>query len=202
MCIFHSAHEKEKIGEMSEWLKEHAWKACIRGNADRGFESLSLRSSFFSNQRNSRHLHSFQFDRIRVGKGVFNGGQRFMNILLVDDKKDILDTMGEILEICHNHNVQGASTGKEALRFIRRKKYDLVVMDLALPLMNGLQIISKIRKIYPGMNIVVLTGVVCNEQLKDQLRKLDVKQIFVKPRGIHELLCYVKQQEKKSAKVG
>ena len=29
---------------MSEWLKEHAWKACIRGNADRGFESLSLRS--------------------------------------------------------------------------------------------------------------------------------------------------------------
>jgi PleD family two-component response regulator len=141
---------------MSEWLKEHAWKACIRGNADRGFESLSLRSLLTTksqstqkirefpktlcpsclcgecNHRNSRHL-SFQFDKIRVGKGVFNGGQRFMNILLVDDKKDILDTMGEILEICHNHNVQGAASGKEALRFIRRKKYDLVVMDLALP---------------------------------------------------------------------
>jgi CheY-like chemotaxis protein len=186
---------------MSEWLKEHAWKACIRGNADRGFESLSLRSSIERNQRNSRHLHSSQFDLFRVGKGVFNGGQRFMNILLVDDKKDILDTMGEILEICHNHNVQGATSGKEALRFIRRKKYDLVVMDLALPLMNGLVIISKIRKIYPGMNIVVLTGVVCNEQLKDQLRKLDVKQIFVKPRGIHELLSYIKQQVKKAAKV-
>ncbi len=186
---------------MSEWLKEHAWKACIRGNADRGFESLSLRSSLVRNQRNSRHLHSCQFDLFRVGKGVFNGGQRFMNILLVDDKKDILDTMGEILEICHNHNVQGATSGKEALRFIRRKKYDLVVMDLALPLMNGLVIISKIRKIYPSMNIVVLTGVVCNEQLKDQLRKLDVKQIFVKPRGIHELLSYIKQQVKKAAKV-
>jgi CheY-like chemotaxis protein len=185
---------------MSEWLKEHAWKACIRGNADRGFESLSLRSSLLCNQRNSRHL-SFQFDTIRVGKGVFNGGQRFMNILLVDDKKDILDTMGEILEICHNHSVQGASSGKEALRFVRRKKYDLVVMDLALPLMNGLQIISKIRKIDSGVDTVVLTGVVCNEQLKDQLRKLDVKQIFVKPRGIHELLCYIKQQEKKAARV-
>ena len=188
-------------GEMSEWLKEHAWKACIRGNADRGFESLSLRSSIFYNQHNSRHL-SFQFDTIRVGKGVFNGGQRFMNILLVDDKKDILDTMGEILEICHNHSVQGASSGKEALRFIRRKKYDLVVMDLALPLMNGLVIISKIRKIYPKMNIVVLTGVVCNDHLKDQLRKLEINQIFVKPRGIHELLSYIKQQEKKSARVG
>jgi hypothetical protein len=31
---------------MSERLKEHAWKACIRGNADRGFESLSLRFLF------------------------------------------------------------------------------------------------------------------------------------------------------------
>jgi two-component system response regulator YesN len=124
-----------------------------------------------------------------------------MNILLVDDKKDILDTMGEILEICHNHSVQGASSGKEALRFIRRKKYDLVVMDLALPLMNGLVIISKIRKIYPGINIVVLTGVVCNDHLKDQLRKLEINQIFVKPRGIHELLSYIKQQEKKAAKV-
>jgi CheY-like chemotaxis protein len=186
---------------MSEWLKEHAWKACIRGNADRGFESLSLRFSFLSKQCNSRHLHSFQFDTFRVGKGVFSGGQRSMNILLVDDKKDILDTMGEILEICHNHNVQGASSGKEALRFIRRKKYDLVVMDLALPLMNGLQIISKIRKIDPVVNAVVLTGVVCNDQLKDQLHKLDVKQIFVKPRGIHELLCYIKQQEKQTAKV-
>ena len=187
---------------MSEWLKEHAWKACIRGNADRGFESLSLRSSIIPNQRDYRHLPSFHFDSARAGKGVFNGGQRFMNILLVDDKKDILDTMGEILEICHNHNVQGASSGKEALRFIRRKKYDLVVMDLALPLMNGLVIISKIRKTNPKMNIVVLTGVVCNEQLKEQLRKLDVNQIFVKPRGIHELLHYIKQQEKKSSKAG
>jgi DNA-binding response OmpR family regulator len=142
-----------------------------------------------------------QIDTTRAGNGVFNGGQRSMNILLVDDKKDILDTMGEILEICHNHNVQGASSGKEALRFIRRRKYDLVVMDLALPLMNGLVIISKIRKIHPRVNIVVLTGIVCNEQLKEQIRKLNVSQIFVKPRGIHELLNYIKQLEKKTKAV-
>jgi DNA-binding response OmpR family regulator len=144
---------------------------------------------------------TFHFDSIRAGKPVFNGGQRFMNILLVDDKKDILDTMGEILEICHNHNVQGASSGKEALRLVRRKKYDLVVMDLALPLMNGLVTISKIRKIDPRLNIVVLTGVVCNEQLKEQIKKLNVGQIFVKPRGIHELLNYIKQVEKKTKAV-
>ena len=186
---------------MSEWLKEHAWKACIRGNADRGFESLSLRSSSLGPPRHFGQFPSFQIDSTRAGIGAFNGGQRFMNILLVDDKKDILDTMGEILEICHNHNVQGATSGKEALRFVRRKKYDLVVMDLALPLMNGLVIISKMRKMHPRLNIVVLTGIVCNEQLKDQIRKLNVTQIFVKPRGIHELLHYIKQLEKKTKAV-
>ena len=49
-----------------------------------------------------------------------------MNILLIDDKKDILDTMGEILEICQNHKVQGAGSGKEALKWIKKKKYDLI----------------------------------------------------------------------------
>lgn len=115
-----------------------------------------------------------------------------MNILLVDDKKDILDTMGEILEICHNHQVQGAASGKEALKFIRKKKYDLVIMDLALPVMNGIEVITRIRKLKATMNIVVLTGITCNEQIKEQLSKLDVKKIFTKPKGIHELLHYIK----------
>lgn len=115
-----------------------------------------------------------------------------MNILLVDDKKDILDTMGEILEICHNHQVQGAASGKEALKFIRKKKYDLVIMDLALPVMNGLEVISKIRKIKPAVRIVVLTGIPCNDDIREKLRKLDVNKIFTKPRGIHDLLQHIK----------
>ena len=166
-------------GEMSEWLKEHAWKACIRGNADRGFESLSLRSDY-------RNVV------------LFSRGTD-MNILLVDDKKDILDTMGEILEICHNHKVQGASSGKEALRWIRKKKYDLVVMDLALPVMNGVEVISKIRRLRPKMNIVVLTGITINDTLKEKLKQLDVHKIFLKPKGIHELLHYVKVLKAKNS---
>jgi CheY-like chemotaxis protein len=122
-----------------------------------------------------------------------------MKILLVDDKKEILDTMGEILEVCHNHNVQGATSGKEALRFLRKKKYDLIVMDLALPVMNGVQVISKIRKLRPKMNIVVLTGITCNDELREKLKKLDVQHIFMKPKGIHELLQYLKQLQKHSA---
>ena len=115
-----------------------------------------------------------------------------MNILLVDDKKDILDTMGEILEICHNHQVQGAASGKEALKFVRKKKYDLIIMDLALPVMNGIEVITKIRKVRPNARIVVLTGISCNDEIREKLRNMDVQKIFTKPRGIHELLHYIK----------
>jgi len=121
-----------------------------------------------------------------------------MNILLVDDKKDILDTMGEILEICHNHTVQGATSGKEALKWLKKKKYDLVVMDLGLPLMNGVEVISKMRKLRPKLHVVVLTGITCNETLQEKLKKLGVQQIFMKPKGVHDLLLYIKKIKKES----
>ncbi len=120
-----------------------------------------------------------------------------MNILLVDDKRDILDTMGEILEICHNHNVQGAASGKEALKWIRKKPYDLVVMDLALPVMNGVEVIGKIRKLKPKLNIVVLTAIHCNDELLEKLKALGIQKIFIKPRGIHELLHHIKKIQTK-----
>jgi CheY-like chemotaxis protein len=116
-----------------------------------------------------------------------------MNILLVDDRKDVLDTMGEILEICQNHQVQGANSGKGALKFMKKKRFDLVVMDLALPLMNGLEVISRIRKFDRKVHIVVLTGIACNEDIKKKLEALDVRKIFIKPRGIQELLQYIKK---------
>lgn len=116
-----------------------------------------------------------------------------MQILLVDDKKDILDTMGEILEVCHNHTVQGASSGKEALKWFRKKKYDLAVVDLGLPVMNGVEVIARMRKVHPKTTIVVLTGIPCDDTIKEKLNNLEVHQIFSKPKGIQELLLYVKK---------
>jgi CheY-like chemotaxis protein len=183
---------------MSEWLKEHAWKACIRGNADRGFESLSLRSyskhPFFPHRDHIRTSHS---SALLGGIHWPSGG--IMNILLVDDKKEILDTMGEILEICLNHKVQGASSGKEALKLMRKNRYDLMVIDLALPVMNGLEVIKRVRKVKPQMHIVVLTGVRCNDLLRDKLNELDVKEVFQKPKGIHDLLFYLKKLPSKDS---
>ena len=116
-----------------------------------------------------------------------------MNILLVDGKKDILDTMGEILEVCQNHKVRAATSGKEALQFLRRKKYDLMVIDLALPVMNGIEVISRVRKTNTKVKIFVLTGIKINDAIREKLKKLDVQRVFLKPKGIHELLQHIRQ---------
>jgi DNA-binding response OmpR family regulator len=120
-----------------------------------------------------------------------------MKILLVDENKDVLETIGEILEICQNHEVQAANSAKEALRLVRKKKHDLVVLDLALKVMNGLQLIPKIRKIHPKLDIVVLTSINCNDAIRKKLSDHGVEKIFQKPKGIHELLAYVKKLQAK-----
>ncbi len=101
--------------------------------------------------------------------------------------------MGEILEVCHNHTVQGASSGKEALKWFKKKKYDLVVVDLGLPVMNGVEVIAKMRKVRQKTAIVVLTGIPCDDNIREKLKNLEVLQIFSKPKGIQELLLYVKK---------
>jgi DNA-binding response OmpR family regulator len=120
-----------------------------------------------------------------------------MKILLVDENKDVLETIGEILEICQNHEVQAAISAKEALKLVRKKKYDLVVLDLALKVMNGLQLVPKIRKVNPKLEIVVLTRINCNDAIRKKLAENGVEKIFHKPKGIHELLAYVKKVQQK-----
>ena len=105
--------------------------------------------------------------------------------------------MGEILEVCHNHTVQGASSGKEALKWFRKRKYDLVVVDLGLPIMNGVEVIARMRKVRPKTTIAVLTGIPCDDNIREKLKNLDVHQIFSKPKGIQELLLYVKKHAAK-----
>ena len=61
----------EHCGELSEWLKEHAWKACIRGNLYREFESLTLRHFYILFQVGPQRLGLAQWglvNHVRSGR--------------------------------------------------------------------------------------------------------------------------------------
>ncbi|MDK6951213.1 two-component system response regulator GlrR [Klebsiella pneumoniae] len=78
-------------------------------------------------------------------------------LLLVDDDPGLLKLLGMRL-ISEGYSVVTAESGPEALRVLGREKVDLVISDLRLDEMDGLQLFSEIQKGHPGMPVIILTA--------------------------------------------
>ena len=79
------------------------------------------------------------------------------HLLLVDDDPGLLKLLGMRL-ISEGYRVVTAESGPEALRILGREKVDLVVSDLRMDEMDGLQLFSEIQKVQPGMPVIILTA--------------------------------------------
>lgn len=81
-----------------------------------------------------------------------------INVLLVDDHKIIRDGLSAILQVEDDiHLVAQAGSGQEALEKIRLSPPDVVVMDLTLPDMGGVQVTRRILAEHPAIKVLVLT---------------------------------------------
>ncbi|HBQ7823752.1 two-component system response regulator GlrR [Klebsiella pneumoniae] len=78
-------------------------------------------------------------------------------LLLVDDDPGLLKLLGMRL-VSEGYRVVTAESGPEALRVLGREKVDLVISDLRMDEMDGLQLFSEIQKGHPGMPVIILTA--------------------------------------------
>lgn len=78
-------------------------------------------------------------------------------ILVVDDNDEVRRMMRQALEL-HGHDVMDAGNGVEALAQFRRKVTDLVVTDVVMPDMEGLQTIIELRALDAGVKILAISG--------------------------------------------
>ena len=78
-------------------------------------------------------------------------------ILVVDDNEELRQLMCTSLTLA-GHNVVAATNGVAATRHIRERVPELVVSDIVMPDMDGLELILKITKEYPQMKILAVTG--------------------------------------------
>ena len=78
-------------------------------------------------------------------------------VLVVDDDKVLQDSVRQAIEY-HNFAVDVADNGKEALSAVYREKYDLVVMDVNMPEMDGITALSEIKKYDPSIIVLILTA--------------------------------------------
>ena len=105
-------------------------------------------------------------------------------ILVVDDEQDILETIVNTFEIEFDDgqvNIDVAENGVEALKsFQSGKKYDLIVTDLNMPEMNGIELTEKIKELGSSIPVIVFTGHGDIEE-QEKLNSLGVLAMIKKP---------------------
>lgn len=86
-----------------------------------------------------------------------------IKVLLVDDHQIILEGITVLLNLDSNISVVGtALNGADAIEFLKHEKVDVVILDINMPIMNGLEATKLIRKNYPKTKIIILT--MCNDR--------------------------------------
>ena len=78
-------------------------------------------------------------------------------ILVVDDEKSILESLRDILED-EGYQVRCVETGEEALRILEEALPDLVLLDIWLPGVDGLEVLSRIRKSHSHLPVIIISG--------------------------------------------
>jgi two-component system KDP operon response regulator KdpE len=113
-----------------------------------------------------------------------------LKVLVVDDEPPIRRFLRTSLG-AQNYQVTDAETGQEALDLIKREKFDLVVLDLGLPGMDGFDVIVKLREAGSDVPIVVLSSR-SDEAGKVKALDLGADDYVTKPFGVEELLARIR----------
>src|SRR5271155_4779384 len=114
------------------------------------------------------------------------------NILLVDDEPGMLRYIRTLLEV-DEHKVQTASTGEEAVEHVQKgMQPDLVLLDLLMPGIDGLQTLEQLRRLRPGLKVVMLSCVNDTRKVVQAMR-LGAVDYLTKPFQKAELDAVINQ---------
>ncbi|MFZ4557639.1 MAG: response regulator transcription factor [Pseudanabaena sp.] len=113
-----------------------------------------------------------------------------MKILLVEDDDRIAAALIEALTD-HHYVVDVASDGEQGFEFVQTFPYELLILDVMLPKLNGLELCQKVRRYGYKMPVLMLTA---RDTYADKVTGLDVgaDDYVVKPFNLHELLARVR----------
>jgi DNA-binding NtrC family response regulator len=98
-------------------------------------------------------------------------------ILIVDDDLELLSTMSRYLEL-KGLEVFGKTTGEEAQELMSKEKFDLIILDIVLPGINGIEILKSIKKKNPEQKVIVMTAMLSIENTIAALREGAVEYLL------------------------
>ena len=115
-----------------------------------------------------------------------------LRILAVDDEKQIVDSLAIMLESL-GHNVIGISDGQQALDYLDKEDFDLVITDLDMPVISGWDIAAKAKSRKADLPVVLVTGWGDGYKAKD-LAEASIDAVLSKPFIFNDLMKIISEQ--------
>ncbi|MFC1843723.1 response regulator [Thermodesulfobacteriota bacterium] len=113
-----------------------------------------------------------------------------INVLLVDDEQKFVDALSERLQMRDMEN-ETVYDGEEALSFVDDKEPDVMVLDLKMPGIDGMEVLRRVKKKFPAIQVIILTGHGTDRD-EEESRRIGVFDYLNKPVDIEVLVNRIK----------
>ncbi|HTZ18282.1 MAG TPA: response regulator [Dissulfurispiraceae bacterium] len=114
-----------------------------------------------------------------------------IKVLLVDDEEAFVNTLAQRLKM-RELKVDTVYDGEQALSAVKSKEPDVMVLDLKMPGLHGMDVLREIRKAYPNMQVIILTGHGTDKD-EEEARRLGGFDFLRKPADIETLVGKIKE---------
>jgi two-component system, NtrC family, nitrogen regulation response regulator NtrX len=121
------------------------------------------------------------------------------NILIIDDEKAIRKTLSEILSY-EGYKIDEAGDGEEGFRKFREKEYDVILCDIKMPKMDGIEFLEKAKEANPDLPIIMISGHGTIETAVEAVRK-GAYDYISKPPDLNRLLITIRNAMDKTSLV-
>ncbi|MDI6775786.1 MAG: response regulator [Syntrophales bacterium] len=109
-----------------------------------------------------------------------------LRVLLIDDEEELVFTLAERL-ILRGIEVEGVTSGADAIKRVQEKKFDVAVLDMKMPGIGGLEVMKRIRREREGIKFILMTGRGSPEEGEEGIRE-GAFAYLVKPINIEDLM--------------
>ncbi|MFA6600944.1 MAG: response regulator [Candidatus Omnitrophota bacterium] len=106
-------------------------------------------------------------------------------LLIVDDEFEICDFLKTFFEE-REYQVRTATSGQAALREIAESRPNVVLLDIQMPVMDGMAVLKKIKQDFPGVKVIMVTAVETREKIEEAIR-LGADNYITKPLSLEYL---------------
>jgi len=118
-----------------------------------------------------------------------------VNLLIVDDDLSLLETIGDVFQD-RGYNVAMVEDGRRAIKLVSRRYFDVILIDLKMPGINGLDTYKEVKKIIPTAAVIMMTG-----DSKEELVKKAIEEgaytVIYKPFNVKRVIKIVEEALKK-----